>query len=170
MTHADLQQLVAYNYWARDRILAAVEPLTADQFTRGLGSSFGSVRDTLAHIYSGEWVWYSRWTGVSPTVPIAFDLFPDLSSLRTAWAALEQQVRAFADRLGDDQTTHEVDYRLMNGTAARSTFQQMVQHVVNHGSYHRGQVTTLLRQLGAAPPKSTDLIAFYREQGAPRQP
>jgi len=40
----------------------------------------------------------------------------------------------------------------------------MVQHVVNHGTYHRGQITTLLRQMGAAPPKSTDLIAFYRER------
>jgi uncharacterized damage-inducible protein DinB len=40
---------------------------------------------------------------------------------------------------------------------------QMVQHVVNHGSYHRGQVTTMLRQLGSKPPKSLDMIAYYRE-------
>jgi uncharacterized damage-inducible protein DinB len=44
----------------------------------------------------------------------------------------------------------------------------MLQHVVNHGSYHRGQVTTLLRQLGAPAPKSVDLIAFYRERAAAR--
>ena len=40
----------------------------------------------------------------------------------------------------------------------------MLQHVVNHGTYHRGQITTMLRQQGVAPPKSTDLITFYRER------
>jgi uncharacterized damage-inducible protein DinB len=44
---------------------------------------------------------------------------------------------------------------------------QMLQHVVNHSTYHRGQVTTMIRQLGAAPPQAMDLIAFYRERGAP---
>ena len=56
-----------------------------------------------------------------------------------------------------------LDYRLLNGQPGRSTFWHMVQHVVNHGTYHRGQVTTMLRQLGAAPPKALDLIAYYRE-------
>jgi uncharacterized damage-inducible protein DinB len=42
----------------------------------------------------------------------------------------------------------------------------MLQHLVNHGSYHRGQVTTMLRQMGATPPKAMDLIAFYRERAA----
>ena len=58
-----------------------------------------------------------------------------------------------------------IDYRLLNGTAGRSRVWHMVQHMVNHASYHRGQVTTMLRQLGAAPPKSMDLITFYRERG-----
>jgi uncharacterized damage-inducible protein DinB len=51
---------------------------------------------------------------------------------------------------------------MFNGEARASVFWQMVQHVVNHASYHRGQVTTMLRQLGAAPPQSMDLITYYR--------
>ena len=70
------------------------------------------------------------------------------------------------ERLADEEASREIDYVLMNGTPGRSSFQQMVQHVVNHGSYHRGQVTTLLRQLGAAPPASTDFITFFRERQA----
>jgi len=166
MTHQDLQDLVEYNYWARDRVLSAVTLLPSDQFTRDLGSSFTSVRDTLVHIYSAEWVWYSRWTGVSPAEPIRADRFPDLASVRKAWVELEGQIRAFVERLADDQAKRAIDYRLMNGNPGRSTFQQMVQHVVNHGAYHRGQVTTMLRQLGAAPPQSTDLITFFRERGS----
>jgi uncharacterized damage-inducible protein DinB len=54
---------------------------------------------------------------------------------------------------------------LLNGTPGRSRIWHIVQHVVNHATYHRGQVTTMLRQLGAASPKSQDLILFYRERG-----
>ena len=59
--------------------------------------------------------------------------------------------------------TRRFAYTLLSGAAGESTLQQMVQHVVNHATYHRGQVTTMLRQLGAAPPKSMDLIQFWRE-------
>ena len=145
-------------------MLAAVEPLTADQYLRDLGNSFRSIRDTVVHTYSAEWVWYTRWQGESPTAPIPFDKFPDLAGLWTAWRELEGSIRRFVDGLNDAALARVLDYRLMNGQPGRSAYWQMVQHVVNHGSYHRGQVTTMLRQLGAAPPKSTDLIAYYREK------
>jgi uncharacterized damage-inducible protein DinB len=67
------------------------------------------------------------------------------------------------DGLGEGGLTRVIDYKLLNGTPGSSMIWHMVQHVVNHASYHRGQVTTMLRQLGAPPPKSMDLIAFYRE-------
>ena len=62
----DLRTLVDYHYWARDRLLDALEPLTAEQFTRDLGSSFKSIRDTVVHVYAAEWAWYMRWHGQSP--------------------------------------------------------------------------------------------------------
>jgi uncharacterized damage-inducible protein DinB len=163
MTRSELALLVDYNYWARDRVLAAVEPLTPEEFTRDLGNSFRSVRDTLVHIYFAEWVWYSRWQGRSPTSPLPADMFPDLVSVRTAWVDHEKLMRAFLESLEEDGVRRVIEYRLLNGQPGASPFWQMLQHVVNHGTYHRGQVTTMLRQLGAAPPKSTDLITFYRE-------
>jgi uncharacterized damage-inducible protein DinB len=90
-------------------------------------------------------------------------MFPDLDSLRRAWAALEARVRALLAACSDEDLTRRFDYTLLSGAPGHSTFMQMLQHVVNHATYHRGQVTTMLRQLGAAPPKSTDLIFFYRE-------
>jgi uncharacterized damage-inducible protein DinB len=145
-------------------MLAAIEPLSADQYVKDLGNSFRSVRDTVVHVYSAEWVWYSRWQGTSPTAPIPFDRFPDLAGLSAAWRELERLIREFVDGLDEAGLARVIDYRLMNGQPGRSAFWQMIQHVVNHGSYHRGQITTMLRQLGAAPPKSTDLIAYYREK------
>ena len=77
MTRADVQALIDYNYWARDRLLDAVDQLSPEQFTRDLGSSFRSVRDTLAHLHAAEWIWYHRWIGESPTALPPADRFPD---------------------------------------------------------------------------------------------
>jgi uncharacterized damage-inducible protein DinB len=161
----DLQTMIDYHYWARDRLLDALEPLTLDQYTRDLGSSFKSIHETMVHVYSAEWAWHSRWTGTSPTELIPSSRYPDVASLRRAWSEEEAKVRRFVDGLGDDGLARICEFTLLNGTAGASPFWQMVQHVVNHASYHRGQVTTMLRQLGAQPAKSMDMIAYYRTQG-----
>ena len=158
----DLRTLLEYHYWARDRLLDAAEPLTPEQFTRDLGSSFRSIRDTLAHIYSAECVWHSRWQGISPPAQLSPEGFPDVASIRTAWAEHETKMRAFLDALGEQGVNRVFEYKLLNGQPGASILSHMVQHLVNHASYHRGQVTTMLRQLGAAPPKGMDLITFYR--------
>jgi uncharacterized damage-inducible protein DinB len=164
VTLQDLQALVDYHYWARDRLLDALEPLTPEQFTRALGNSFGSIRDTAAHIYAAEWVWYSRWRGESPSALLPPDRFPDVATLRAEWSALERQLRAYVSGMADGDQHRVTSYTLFSGASGASPFWQMLQHVVNHASYHRGQVTTMLRQIGAAPAKSMDLIAFYRER------
>jgi uncharacterized damage-inducible protein DinB len=165
MTLNDLRTLLDYHYWARDQMLDAVEPLTPEQLTRDLGSSFRSIRDTVAHMYAAEWAWYSRWQGESPAGPLPLDRFADVPAIRQAWAQQEARVRGFVEGLGEDGIDRLFEYRLLNGQPGASLFWQMLQHLVNHASYHRGQVTTMLRQIGAAPPKSTDLITFYRERG-----
>ena len=161
MTSADLKTMIEYHYWARDRLLNAVETLSPDQFNKDLGSSFKSVRETMVHTYAAEWAWYSRWQGKSVTALLTSEAFPDVPAIRRAWAELEQNVRRFIDDLGDN-VDRVFDYTLLSGAAGSTPFWQMLQHVVNHASYHRGQVTTMLRQLGAAPAKSMDMIAFYR--------
>ena len=162
MNLADLKTLLDYHYWARDRMLDALEPLTPEQFTRNLGNSFPSIRDTVAHLHSAEWAWLSRWQGSSPTAMLPADRFTDLAAVRQAWTELEGNVRGFVDRLGDENVAKVIEYKLLNGAPGASSLWQMLQHMVNHASYHRGQVTTMLRQLGAQPAKPMDMIAFYR--------
>jgi uncharacterized damage-inducible protein DinB len=158
----DLRLLLDFHYWARDRMLDAVAALTPEQFTRDMGNSFRSIRDTLAHIHAAEWAWYSRWVGRPPTALLPAERFPDVATLREGWADQEAKTRAFLESLGEAGINRVFEYKLINGQAGASVFWQMLQHVVNHASYHRGQVTTMLRQLGAEPAKPTDLIAFYR--------
>jgi uncharacterized damage-inducible protein DinB len=161
----DLQNLIDYHFWARDRVLEAVEALTPEQFTRDMGSSFRSIRDTLAHVYFADRAWLLRWQGQSPTAFPSFETFPDVATLRAAWTDLEARVRSFVDGMDEAGVGIVYEYRFMSGQPAASALWQMLQHVVNHATYHRGQVTTMLRQLGAAPARSVDLITFYRERG-----
>ena len=164
MTSADIKSLLDYHYWARDRVLAAVAELSAADFTAPRGNSFSSIRDTLAHTYFAEWAWYTRWQGESPSKLPDSTQFADVEALKAAWSSLEQKVRAHLEPMSDADLQRVTDYRLFSGVAASSPMWQMVQHVVNHASYHRGQVTTMLRQAGAQPAKSMDMIAFYRER------
>ena len=167
MTLEDALALLDYHYWARDRMLDAVEALTPEQYTKDLGNSFKSVRDTVVHTYFAEWLWYSRWTGSSPSSPLAPEHFPDVAAIRAVWKSQGEKVRLFVQILAtSNQLDRVFKYRMMNGDEAESVFWQMLQHVVNHASYHRGQVTTMVRQLKGTPPQSMDLIAFYREREA----
>jgi uncharacterized damage-inducible protein DinB len=162
VNHDELTLLLDYHYWARDRVLAAVAPLSREQYTQTVVSSFRSVRDTVVHTYAAEWIWHRRWHGESPTALIPGDRFADLEAIRRAWTELEREVRGDLAALDGDGLTAIVNYRLLSGMEGATPFWQILQHVVNHASYHRGQVTTLLRQLGTAPPESMDLITFYR--------
>ena len=166
MTAQDLQTMLDYHYWARDRVLEAVAALTPEQYDRDLRSSFPSVRATLTHTYAAEWAWYQRWHGESPATLLAADRFADLAALREAWTDHEAKMRAFIGGLDDADVGRVIAFTLFNGTAGASPLWQMVQHVVNHASYHRGQITTMLRQLGAQPSKSMDMIAYYRTREA----
>ena len=162
MTSDYLRQLLDFHYWARDRVLLAAATVNSEQYARSMGNSFSSVRDTLNHVYLAEWIWYSRWNGVSPTAFPDFEL-PDVAALNEHWRGMERKVREYIDEAGEAGLNRVIPYRLLSGKESASPLWQMVVHVVNHATYHRGQVTTLLRQLGAAPPQSTDMITYFRE-------
>ena len=162
MTSDYLNHLLGFHYWARDRVFAAVGTLDQEQYARPMGSSFTSIRDTLNHVYHAEWIWCERWNGVSPT-SFPTEEMPDLSALRGRWSELEGKVRQYLGNAGESGINRVISYRLMSGKEGASPLWQMVAHVVNHATYHRGQVTTMLRQLGAAPAQSTDMITYFRE-------
>jgi uncharacterized damage-inducible protein DinB len=113
-------------------------------------------------MYGAEWLWYQRWTGdLSASMP-KYDAWPDLTSIKKAWLDHEVRLRTFVNDGGEEGVSRVYHYKSLAGQPTSSQFWEMLVHVVNHGSYHRGQVTTLLRQLGAQPPKQTDMIAFFR--------
>lgn len=162
MTASEIRRLFAYNKWANDRMLASLDQLSDEQFTRALGSSFSSIRDTAAHIAVGEWVWLSRWQGTSPKARPDWAKAPALGELKTRFAEIEAQRSDYLSSLSDADVTRLLSFTLFDGTQDTQPFESQFQHLVNHGTYHRGQVAAMLRQVGATP-AGTDLIRWLRE-------
>jgi len=165
MTLEDVRLLFEYDCWANHRMLDACAPLTEEQFQCNLGGSFASLRGTLVHIIACEWLWLERWRGRSPSSLWPAEQFPSLTSVRIRWGEVERDLRGFLAELAPADVDRQFDYRTTSGVASTNPFWQMFQHFINHASYHRGQVATLLRQLEVKP-VATDLIVFYRERAA----
>jgi len=183
MNLTDIQTLYAYNRWANERLFSALEKLNHHQFTASVQSSFPSIRETIFHILFAEWLWLKRWQGTSPRSTLADpDASPatwgtlspggkptlreleTLAALRSFAAAIEQERTEFICALNEDVLHAQLHFSDMAGTPYSEPLVQLLQHLVNHGTYHRGQVTTLLRQLGGEA-ASLDMLYFFRERG-----
>ena len=143
--------------------MEACATLTNDQFLRSLGNSFPSLRDTLAHLLGAEWIWLERWKGVSPSKP-PFDEgeFKDIVAVRERWKVVEDHRASWFGALKQDDARKLVRYKNLAGQSFEAPLWQLVQHVANHSTYHRGQVVAFLRQLGAKP-LATDMVVWDRK-------
>jgi uncharacterized damage-inducible protein DinB len=162
LTSEQLQSLFRYNLWADRRILDACAALTVEQFTRDLGSSFGSVRDTVAHLYGAEWLWNERFQGRRPSGLPPTSAYANLSAVRAALEAMDQHYIDFVATLTPLDLERIVPYTNLAGEPCSDPVWQALHQLTNHATYHRGQVVTLLRQLGVKA-VSTDLLRFYHQ-------
>ncbi|MGB8012853.1 MAG: DinB family protein [Terriglobales bacterium] len=160
MSLAFVNELFNYNYWARDRVLQSCATLTGEQFLRPLGNSFPSIRDTLAHLVAAEWIWLERWRGRSPRALLSAEEFPTLASVSERWRMVEAEMRAYLATLSEETLESTVTYVNSKGETWTYDLWRMMVHLLNHQSYHRGQVATLLRQLGMKPLTVDFLVAY----------
>ncbi len=169
MTKDDIQLLFEYDRWANNKVLQAASSLSEEQFIRDLRGSFCSVRDTLVHIIGGEWLWLSYWRAPShgPEVIVELraqrdthihpNLFPDIASVQLKWTEVEREQVSFVSCVTDKD--------LKTKLPARGILIELVhlmQHMVNHSTYHRGQISLMMRQLNAEP-VATDFHVFLAE-------
>ena len=172
MTKDDIQLLYEYDRWANSRVLQAASALSAEQFTRDLGGSFRSVRDTLVHIVGGEWGWLAYWKAPSHDSATLTDLwnrhdvlfnpesFPDITVVKSKWAEVEREQLEFVTSV-----TNESLKKMLPIRTTQVDLASLMQHLANHSTYHRGQVAMMMRQLNAKP-VATDITAFLAQ--APR--
>jgi uncharacterized damage-inducible protein DinB len=154
----EILELLDYQGWATTKTLDSVAKLSDEQLHRDLGSSFKSVFETLVHLHGADRAWLGRLQGQAPNRPNPSD-YPSLEVLREAWDVVFDNWKEEVSKLENPKL--EIHYKSYDGAPFTSSLEEIVKHVVNHGTYHRGQVAAMQRMLGSEP-VGTDLISFYR--------
>jgi uncharacterized damage-inducible protein DinB len=161
--HVSLETLklhIDYTVWASQRILDAAAALSHDELTRDFGTGDKSVLGTLLHIYGGDYVWIERMYGTSLTIR-PYDSQASLATLQTEWPRIWERWREYVGGLTDATAEAEVAYLTFKGLPYRTPVWQIILHVVNHATHHRGQAAGFIRSLGKTPPV-LDLTEYYR--------
>lgn len=163
----EIEDLYAYNAWANARTIASVEALTEEEYARNLGGGWPSVRDTFVHIGSATRAWRERFAGRSPDrlqtgadVPARPDA---IALLRDA----DREIEAFVRETPAADRSKILAYVNLQGATKRVPYWAVFRHVVNHASYHRGQISSMIRTLGKDP-KPTDLV-FWAIVNTPQE-
>lgn len=159
----DLEQLYEYHYWANARLLAALTPLTPEQFTQTVAGSYGSIRNTLVHVLSAEWGWLDRCGGPPRGERLNPDDYPTLESVVAQWRQVEQWMRDFLSNLSDADLARDVEFALGSGPKQSVAAGPLLQHAAIHAVHHRGQVALLTRLLGVAP-GNFDLVIYASQR------
>jgi uncharacterized damage-inducible protein DinB len=165
MGPSEALSLFVYDRWATAKQLEVVKTLSSEQYERDLGSSHGGIRGTLVHIYGAQQIWYSRWKGNSPASLPAVTEVPTFGILENKWQVLRKEIQEFATTLTEEKLHEPLAYNDLKGNPNKQPLAQLIRHVINHSTYHRGQITMMFRQLSVSPPPSIDLITYYREVG-----
>ena len=180
MTKDDIQLLYEFDRWANNRVLQAASALSAEEFTRDLSGSFRSVRDTLVHIVRCEEGWLTCWKEPSPNSTFVMDFwarhhaafnpnaFPDLAAVQLKWAEVEREQIEFVSRVTNESLGESLG-RMLPVRTTQISLAHLMQHLGNHSTYHRGQVSLMMRQLDAGP-VATDFALFLldgRGEAAP---
>lgn len=150
-----------YMAWASERLLAAAAQLTEDELTRDFGTADKNVLGTLLHVFGADRVWWRRLNGIEQR-PFINEHERSLGGLQSAWTTVLGDWRRWAATVSEEALAADVTYTDSAGNVWTTPLWQIVSHVVNHGTHHRGQVSGFLRSMGRTPPP-LDLMAYCRE-------
>lgn len=157
-----LENFASYNFWTNRQIIAFLKRQDRAFITRPVISSFPSIESTLSHIYDAEHIWYQRIIGLSP------ERFPASNhnhNIEDLYEKLELQSQLFENycRKEKEDGFHQIiSYFDTAKNAHELKLADLLLHVFNHSSFHRGQMITLSRQLNLANIPRTDFVHFLR--------
>jgi uncharacterized damage-inducible protein DinB len=162
MTLQEAKHLHAFNAWADNRIFEAVAQIPADQYLIDLKTSHGGIHGTLVHLVGAQKIWLSRWLGSPDVKFLSAGDVPALSDLKAVWEKTGYETAKFLGSMTDKKLGDTITVTMSSGQTFTNTIAQTLQHLVDHSTYHRGQVVAMMRQLGIKPP-ATGMIGFFRE-------
>jgi uncharacterized damage-inducible protein DinB len=161
MTPAEARLHLRYSAWASIQLVEVVRSVPDADFEKPVGISHGSLLGTLAHVLWADWMWFNRIAGLnseSMERPAQ-----TREALETIWPGIQEKWIEWAEHADEAEINRVVEYiSILDGKLTRVPAWQIILHVVNHATLHRGQVMGMLRQMGIAPPH-TDLMNYYRQ-------
>ena len=160
MEIGEIRALYAYNSWVNNQLLDAAAALPTEVLRDRHGATFDSIHDNFAHILGAQILWLSRWRGTSPAKLSAGVDFADLAAIRAGWVSHQTDLDRFLAQLTPQQLAGKIRYVNLAGQPFAYRLWQMLVHVVNHGTHHRGEIAELLTRAGHPPPP-TDFLVYY---------
>lgn len=157
-----LQQLAVYNAWANKRILEVIVALPEEKQKQEMPSSFKSLYDTLLHMWNAESAWWQRMKLHERIVAPADFFKGPMQDLSNGLLQQNEQWIDWIDNASDAALDHVFHYQNSKREQFKQPIYQMLLHVFNHGTYHRGQLVNMLRQLGIEKIPALDFIVWSR--------
>lgn len=156
---------VLYNLWANRRICSLLEKAGEAVADKEQSSSFPTLRKTLMHIWDAETIWHKRMNGESsPAWPPHKDFKGSLGELCNGLLEQSGQLVRMVEQIEDNALFESFFYTDIKGNAHSNVHWQTLMHCINHSTFHRGQLVTMLRGVGMTELVPTDLIAYFRER------
>ena len=162
MTKEYFIQLAGYNVWANDIVCNWLEKITDAQWSEEVISSFNSIQETVLHVASAEHIWLQRMNKEKDQVWLQSDFTGTKDEHVVLWKKASAALKNFVETFDEKDLPANLDFKRLNGDAYSMPYYELLAHVFNHSTYHRGQIVTMLRQVGFKDVASTDLLGFYR--------
>ena len=159
-----LQQYAAYNVWANQKIFDCLKNLSDGQLNKEIASSFSSVYKTVQHMWVAEEAWWKRLKLVEQIELESMTFEGNFADMVKKLTLQSAQWCDWVNGASETQLTHVFAYQNTKREQFKQPVFEMLINVFNHGTYHRGQLVTMLRQLGVEKIPSTDFIEFSRKK------
>ncbi len=156
-------KLAKYNVWANDLIHTWMMSIDQSQWEMPLPSSFPTIKDTCIHILSAENIWYERLIKLDEPTWLAASIDGDKMEVIEKWKKASSDLLNYTLTLDESSIQQVLYYKRINGEEYRQPLVDVLIHVFNHSTYHRGQLVTLLRQVGFTDISSIDFLLYSRE-------
>jgi len=157
-----LASFAAYDLWASEKLLAVVINLTEAQQQQEIKSSFPSIHKTCLHVWDASTIWWQRLHMHSQIEVPSLTFHPSMNDVADGLLAQNKQWKDWVDMATEADLENQLSYKNMKGDPFQQPVKDILLHLFNHGTYHRGQLVTMLRQVGIEQIPQTDYIVFSR--------
>jgi uncharacterized damage-inducible protein DinB len=155
-------ELSEYHIWANNQMCDWLKHISDEQWNQMVVSSFKSIYETILHMVSAEKTWLERMNKKPNSQMLAVTFKGSKDELIETWKEISDGYQKFVTAMSEDQFPQTLNYKNSKGIEFNQPIYQLLVHVFNHTTYHRGQVVTMLRQVGYTDVSSTDMTTFFR--------